>query len=93
MVYNSSPKIAWVSKSTRIKWAGHVARMEEGRSSPTLKILTGNRVPGKPRCSREDNSRVDPEEIDVNTRKWINWTHDQDFRRVLVDAALDFRIP
>jgi hypothetical protein len=26
---NSSPSIIWVLKSRRLKWAGHVARMEE----------------------------------------------------------------
>ena len=29
-----------VTTSRRLRWAGHVARMEEGRSA--LKILTGN---------------------------------------------------
>ena len=34
-----SPNIVRVNKSRRLRWAGHVARMEEGRSS--FKILTG----------------------------------------------------
>ena len=34
-----SPNIVRVIKSRRLKWAGHVARMEEGRSA--FKILTG----------------------------------------------------
>ena len=34
-----SPNIVRVIKSRRLRWAGHVARMEEGRSA--LKILTG----------------------------------------------------
>jgi hypothetical protein len=46
-----SPNIARVMKSRRMKWVGHVARMEEGRSA--LKILTGkptgNRHLGRPR--------------------------------------------
>ena len=33
-----SPNIVWVIKSRRLRWAGHVARMEEGRSA--FKILT-----------------------------------------------------
>ena len=41
-----------VIKSIRLRWAGHVARMEEGRS--VSKILTGTptgkRPLGKPRC-------------------------------------------
>ena len=34
-----SPHIVRVIKSRRLRWAGHVAKMEEGRSS--IKILTG----------------------------------------------------
>ena len=34
-----SPNIVRVIKSRRLRWAGHVARMEEGRSA--YKILTG----------------------------------------------------
>ena len=41
-----SPNIASVIKSTRLRWAGHVVRIEEGRSA--FKILkskpTGNSV-------------------------------------------------
>ena len=35
----SSPNIVSVIKSRRLRWAGHVARMEEGRSA--FKVLTG----------------------------------------------------
>ena len=34
-----TPNIVRVIKSRRLRWAGHVARMEEGRS--TFKMLTG----------------------------------------------------
>ena len=36
---NSSPNIVRVIKSTRLRWVGHIARMEEGTSG--LKMLTG----------------------------------------------------
>ena len=35
-----SPNIVRVIKSRRLRWASHIARMEEGRSA--FKILTGN---------------------------------------------------
>ena len=48
-------------KSRRLRWASHLARMEEGRS--TFKILTGtlagNRPLGRPRRKWEDNIRMD----------------------------------
>ena len=51
-----------------MRWAGHVARMEEGRRA--FKILTdkptGKRPLGRPRRRWEDNIRMDLEEIDIN---------------------------
>ena len=37
-----SPNILKVTQSRRLRWAGHVARMEKGRSA--FKILTGKPV-------------------------------------------------
>ena len=55
-----SPNIVRVIKSRRLRWAGHVARMEEGRSA--FKILTGKptgkRPLGRPRHRWEDNVRM-----------------------------------
>ena len=46
-----SPNIVRVIKSRRLRWAGHVVRMEDGRSA--FKIVTGtptgNRPLGRPR--------------------------------------------
>ena len=62
-----SPNIVRVIKSRRLRWAGHVARMEEGRSS--FKILTGKpsgkRALGRPRRRWEDNIRMNLEEIGI----------------------------
>ena len=56
-----SPHIVRVIKSRRLRWAGHVARMEEGRSA--FKILigrpTGKILFGRPRRRWEDNIRMD----------------------------------
>ena len=52
-------------KFRRLRWAGHVARMEKGRSA--FKILrskpAGKRPLGRPRDRWEDNIRMDLEEI------------------------------
>ena len=60
-----SPNIVGVIKSRRLRWAGHVARMEEGRNA--FKILTGKptgkRPLGRPMHRWEDNIRMDLEEI------------------------------
>ena len=56
-------------KSRRLRWVGHVTRMEEGRSA--FKILTGTPV-GRPRRRLEDNIRMELKEIGINTRNWVN---------------------
>ena len=65
-----SPNIVRVIKSKRLRWAGHVARMEECRSA--FKILTGKRTGkrplGRPGRRWEDNIRMDFKEICFNTR-------------------------
>ena len=63
-----SPKLVRVIKSRRLRWTGHVARMEEDRSA--FKILTGKptgkRPLMRPRRRWEDNIRMDLEEIGIN---------------------------
>jgi hypothetical protein len=65
-----SPNIVRVIKSRRLRWAGHVARMEESRSA--FKMLTGTparkRPLGRPRLRWEDNIRMDLKEMGMNTR-------------------------
>ena len=62
-----SPNIARVIKSRRLRWAGHVTRMEEGRSA--FKILTGKpagkKSLGSPRRRQEDNIKLVLEEIGI----------------------------
>ena len=57
-------------KSRRLRWAGHVARMEEVRSA--FKILRYNpiwkRPVGRPRFRWEENIRMDHKEIGNHTR-------------------------
>jgi hypothetical protein len=61
----SSPNIVRVIKSRRMRWAGHVARMGEGRC--VYKVLVGRpegkRPLGRPRSRWEDNIKMDLREI------------------------------
>ena len=76
-----SPNIVRVIKSRILRWAGHVARMEEDRGA--LKILTGKptgkRPLGRPRRRWEDNIRMDLEEIGINAGNWVDSAQDRDF--------------
>ena len=82
-------------KSRRLRWAGHVARMAEGRSA--FKILTsksiGKRPLGRPRSRWEDNIRMDLEEIGINAGNWVDSAQDRNYWRALVNAALNLQVP
>ena len=60
-----SPNTVRVITSRRIRWAGHVARMEEGRV--VHKVLVGKpegkRPFGRPRRRWEDNIKLDLQEV------------------------------
>ena len=82
-------------KFRRLRWAGHVSIMEEGRSA--FKILTvkptGKRPLGRPRRRWEDNIRMDLEEIGINAENWIDSAQDRDYWRELVNAAMNLHNP
>ena len=90
-----SPNIIRVIKPRILRWAGHVTRMEEGRSA--FKILTGKltgkRPLGRPRRRWEDNIRMDLEEIGINVDNWVDLAQDRDYWRALMNAALNLRVP
>ena len=90
-----SPNIRRVIKSRRLRWAGHVARVEEGKSA--FKILTGKptgkRPLGRPKRRWEDNVRIDLIKICINTRNWLDSALDRNYWRALVNAGLNLRVP
>ena len=90
-----SPNIVRVIKSRRLRWAGHVARMEEGRSA--FKILTGKptgkRPLWRPRRRWVDNIRMGLEEIGINAGNWGDSAQDRDYCRALVNEALNLQVP
>jgi hypothetical protein len=57
----SSPNIICVIKSRRLRWAGQVAYVGEGRGA--FRVLVGKsetrRPLGRPRCRWEDNIKMD----------------------------------
>jgi hypothetical protein len=60
-----SPNIVRVIKSRRMRWAGHVARMGEGRG--VCRVLVGKpegkRPLGRPRCRWDDNIKMDLQKL------------------------------
>jgi hypothetical protein len=64
-IYKPSSNIIRVIKSRKMKWALHVACMEEGRG--TCRILVGRpegrRPFGRPRRRLQDNIKMDLQEV------------------------------
>ena len=62
-----------------------------------FKILTGKptgkRPLGRPRRRREDNIRMDLEEIGINAGNWADLAQDRNYWRALVNAALNLQVP
>ena len=83
-----SPNIVRVIKSKRLRWAGHVARMEEGRGA--LKILTGKPIGKRPlgisRSRWEGDIRMHLEEIGINAGNWVDSAQDRDYWGDLVNS-------
>ena len=67
------------------------------KDSSAFKILTAKptrkRPLGRPRRRWEDNIRIDLEEIGISAGNWVDSAQDRNYWRVLVNAALNLRVP
>ena len=90
-----SPNTVQVIKSIRMRWAGHVARMGEGRG--VYRVLVGKpevkRPLGRPRRRCEDNIKMDLQEVGCRCMGWIELAQDRNRWRTLVDAVMNLRVP
>jgi len=91
----SSPNFVRVIKSRRMRWAGHVAHMGEGRG--VYRVLVGKpegrRPLGRPRRRWADNIRMDLQEVECGYMDWIGLAQDGDSWRTLVSAVMNLRVP
>jgi hypothetical protein len=82
----SSPNTVRVIKSRRMRWAGHVARIGEGRG--VYRVLVGRpegkRSLGRPRRMWEDNIKMDLTDIGIDGANWIQLAQDRVQWRTIV---------
>jgi hypothetical protein len=90
-----SPTVVRVIKSRRMRWAGYVAWMGEGRV--VYRVLVGKpegkRPLGRPRCRWEDDIKMDLQEEGFGVRDWIELAQDRDRWQALVNAVMNLRVP
>jgi hypothetical protein len=90
-----TPNIVTLIKSRRMRGAGHVARMVEGRG--VYRVLVGrpeNKRPlGRPRRRWEDNIKMDIKEIGIDGANWIRLAQDRVQWRTSVNTVINLQVP
>jgi len=91
----SLPNIVRVVKSRIMRWAGHVARMGEGRG--VYRVLVGKpegkRPLGRPRCRWEDNIKTDLQEVGGGCGDWTELAKDRDRWQALLSTVMNLQVP
>ena len=85
-----SSNVVWFIKSRRMRWAGHVACMGEGRGM--CRVLVGKPV-RRPRHIWEDSIKMDLQEVGCGVLFWISLAQDRDRWQALVNAVMNFQVP
>jgi hypothetical protein len=91
----SSPSIIRITKSRRMRWAGHVARMGDNRNAYRLLVgkPEGKGPLGRQRRGRVDNIKMGLLEIGWSGVDCIGLAQDRNKWRVLVNAVMNLRVP
>ena len=91
----SLPNIVREVKSRRMRWAGHVARMEEGRGLQRVLVgePEGKRPLGRSRRRWEDNIKMDLQKVGGGCGDWMELAQDRDRWRALVGTVINLRVP
>jgi hypothetical protein len=84
-----------MSKSRRMRWARHVARMRDTRNAYRILVgkPEGKRPLGRPTRRWVDNIKMDLSEIGWGGINWIDLVQDRDQWRALVNTVMNLRVP
>jgi hypothetical protein len=90
-----SPSIVRVIKSRRMRWAGHVAHIGEGRG--VYRVLVGKpggrRPLGRPKHRWEFNIKLYHQEVVCGSMDWIVLAQDRDRLQTLVNVVMSLWVP
>ena len=91
----SLPNIVRVVKSRRMRWAGNVAHVGEGRGVHRVLVgkPEGKRPLGRPRRRWEDNIKMDIQEVGGSYGDWMELAQDRDRWQALVSTVRNLRFP
>jgi len=91
----SLPNIVRVVKSRRMRWAGHVACMGEGRGVHRVLVEKpeGKRSLGRPRRRWGNNIKMDLQEVGGGFEDWMELAQDRDRWWALVSTVMNLRVP
>jgi hypothetical protein len=83
-----------VVKSRRMRWAGPVARIGEGRVVQGFGGKPEGKSPlGRPRRRWEDNIKMDLQEVGGGCGDCMERAQDRDRWRALVSTVMNIRVP
>jgi hypothetical protein len=90
----SSSNIVRVIKVRRMRWAGHVAHMGEGRGVHRILVSRpqGKRPLVRPRHKWEDNIKLDLREIGINAVNWIQLAQDRVQWQVFANTVMNLQV-
>jgi hypothetical protein len=83
------------TKSRKMRWAGHVARMGERKDAYRGLVgrSEGKGPLGKPTHRWENNIKMNIQELSWGRMDWIDQAQDRDRWRALVNAVMNLRVP